>query len=132
MSDKDITKEQKLSMVASRIRGVKIDKFNAELSVIEQNALDTPEASIVASSNNIISNANAQIDALEAQYTLIQAEQYNYVDTPKTKNELMIIALQQRIGEMTANYEGQIASLRADLTQLMEIAKITETETKET
>jgi hypothetical protein len=74
MSDKDITKEQKLSMVASRIRGVKIDKFNAELSVIEQNALDTPEASIVASSNNIISNANAQIDALEAQYTLIQAE----------------------------------------------------------
>jgi hypothetical protein len=48
------------------------------------------------------------------------------VETSKTKNELMIIALQQRIGEMTANYEGQIASLRADLTQLMEIAKITE------
>ena len=44
----------------------------------------------------------------------------------KTKQELMIIALQQRIGEITANYEGQIASLRADLTQLMEIAKITE------
>jgi hypothetical protein len=32
------------------------------------------------------------------------------MDTPKTKNELMIIALQQRIGEMAANYEGQIAS----------------------
>ena len=42
----------------------------------------------------------------------------------KTKQELMIIALQQRIGEMTANYEGQIASLRADLTQLMEINDI--------
>ena len=54
------------------------------------------------------------------------------MDTPKTKNELMIIALQQRIGELTANYEGQIASLRADLTQLVEIEKITETETKET
>ena len=74
MSDKDITKEQKLSMVASRIRGVKIDKFNAELSVIEQNALDTPEASIVASSNKIISNASAQIAALEAQYTAIESE----------------------------------------------------------
>jgi len=46
------------------------------------------------------------------------------METPKTKNELMIIALQQRIGEMTANYEGQIASLRADLTQLMEINDI--------
>lgn len=32
------------------------------------------------------------------------------------KNDLMIIALQQRIGELVANYETQIASLRADLT----------------
>lgn len=44
--------------------------------------------------------------------------------TPKTKNELMIIALQQRIGELTAAYEGQIASLRADITQLVEINDI--------
>ena len=74
MSDKDVTKEQKLSMVASRIRGVKVDKFNAELNIIEQNALEVPVAEIVASSNKIISNAGAQIAALEAQYTLIQAE----------------------------------------------------------
>jgi len=44
--------------------------------------------------------------------------------TPKTKNELMIVALQQRIGEMAAQYEWQIASLRADITQLMEINDI--------
>jgi hypothetical protein len=74
MSDKDITKEQKLSMVASRIRGVKIDKFNAELNVIEQNALEVPEDSIVASANKIITNAGAQIAALEAQYTAIESE----------------------------------------------------------
>jgi hypothetical protein len=74
MSDKDITKEQKLSMVASRIRGVKIDKFNAELNVIEQNALEVPEDSIVASANKIIENASAQIAALEAQYTAIESE----------------------------------------------------------
>ena len=52
------------------------------------------------------------------------------MDTPKTKNELMIIALQQRIGEITANYEGQIASLRADLTQLMDVEKIVENQDK--
>jgi hypothetical protein len=52
------------------------------------------------------------------------------VDTPKTKNELMIIALQQRIGEMAANYEGQIASLRADLTQLMQINDIVSSDAK--
>ena len=46
------------------------------------------------------------------------------MDAPKTKQELMIIALQQRIGEITANYEGTIASLRADLTQMMEVSAI--------
>jgi len=32
--------------------------------------------------------------------------------------ELVIAALQQRIGEIVSNYETQIAVLRADLTQL--------------
>jgi phage host-nuclease inhibitor protein Gam len=37
-----------------------------------------------------------------------------------TKAELIITALQQRIGEIVANYETQIAILRAEITQLME------------
>jgi hypothetical protein len=45
-------------------------------------------------------------------------------ETPKTKNELIIIALQQRIGELVMQYEATIASLRADLTQLMEVNDI--------
>jgi hypothetical protein len=36
------------------------------------------------------------------------------------KAELIITALQQRMGELVANYETQIAILRADLTQLMD------------
>jgi hypothetical protein len=36
------------------------------------------------------------------------------------KAELIITALQQRLGELVANYETQIAILRADLTQLMD------------
>jgi hypothetical protein len=35
------------------------------------------------------------------------------------KAELIITALQQRIGELTSNYEVQIAMLRAELTMLM-------------
>lgn len=35
------------------------------------------------------------------------------------KNELIITALQQRIGEIVANYETQIAVLRAELTELV-------------
>ena len=36
------------------------------------------------------------------------------------KAELIIAALQQRIGELVTGYETQIAILRADLTQLMD------------
>jgi hypothetical protein len=36
------------------------------------------------------------------------------------KAQLVITALQQRIGEIVSNYETQIAILRADLTQVIE------------
>ena len=73
MTNKDISKEEKLNLVAARIRGVKVDKFNAELNLIEQNALDNPDSSVVLSAEKVISNAALQITALEAQYTSIQA-----------------------------------------------------------
>jgi len=36
------------------------------------------------------------------------------------KAELVITALQQRIGELVSNYETQVAILRAEITKLME------------
>jgi phage host-nuclease inhibitor protein Gam len=36
------------------------------------------------------------------------------------KAELIITALQQRIGEITSNYETQIAILRAEITMIMQ------------
>ena len=36
------------------------------------------------------------------------------------KAELVITALQQRIGEIVSNYETQVAILRAEITQLMD------------
>ena len=46
------------------------------------------------------------------------------MEKPKTKDELIIIALQQRIGEITMQYESVIASMRADLTQLQDVLSI--------
>ena len=36
------------------------------------------------------------------------------------KAELVIVALQQRIGELVSNYETQMALLRAEITQLID------------
>jgi hypothetical protein len=38
-----------------------------------------------------------------------------------TKHDLVITALQQRIGELVSNYETQIAILRAELTEALDI-----------
>jgi hypothetical protein len=74
MSSTDITKEEKLNLIASRIRGVKINKYSAELNIIEQNATDAPVASIISTSNKTIETAEAQIAALQAQYDSVEAE----------------------------------------------------------
>lgn len=38
----------------------------------------------------------------------------------QNKQDLVILALQQRIGEMTADYETKIALLRAEITMLLQ------------
>lgn len=44
------------------------------------------------------------------------------------KAELVITALQQRIGEIVSNYETQVAILRAEITQLLNEKNAKETE----
>jgi hypothetical protein len=46
------------------------------------------------------------------------------------KLELVITALQQRIGEIVSQYETHIAILRAEITQLQQAQKATEPEEK--
>ena len=47
------------------------------------------------------------------------------------RNELIITALQQKIGELVSNYETQIAILRAELTQLSQEKESKEKAVKE-
>lgn len=47
------------------------------------------------------------------------------------KAELIIAALQQRIGEIVSNYETQIAVLRAEITNLLENKESKEREINE-
>ena len=46
------------------------------------------------------------------------------------KADLVIAALQQRIGDLVSQYETHIAVLRAEITQLQEAQKNTESEEK--
>lgn len=48
------------------------------------------------------------------------------------KVELVITALQQRIGELVSNYETQIAVLRAEITQMADQIKSQEVPAEQT
>ena len=47
------------------------------------------------------------------------------------KSELIIFALQQRIGEIVSSYEGQVAVLRAEITELINEKKQSEKDKQE-
>jgi len=52
--------------------------------------------------------------------------QTNRKEIKMEKVELVITALQQRIGEIVSQYETQVAILRAELTQLIDKEKATD------
>jgi hypothetical protein len=74
MTNKEITKEDKLEIVASRIHDLKINKFNLELTLLEEASISSPNTADVESINLQIEVYNSKITALEDKYTIIQSE----------------------------------------------------------
>ena len=74
MTNKELTKEDKLEVVASRIHDLKINKFNLELTLLEEASISSPNTADVESINLQIEVYNSKITALEDKYTVIQSE----------------------------------------------------------
>jgi hypothetical protein len=74
MTNIEVTKENKLEIVASRIHDLKINKFNLELTLLEEASISSPNTADVESINLQIEVYNSKITALEDKYTIIQSE----------------------------------------------------------
>lgn len=74
MSDKNVTKEEKLGIIASHIRNIKVNKFNLELTILEEEATNSPNQDDITSINAQIAVYDSKLSALEAKYTAVQAE----------------------------------------------------------
>ena len=74
MTTKEVTKEDKLEIVSSRIHDLKINKFNLELTLLEEASISSPNTADVESINLQIEVYNSKITALEDKYTIIQSE----------------------------------------------------------
>lgn len=70
----ELGKEEKTQLILSRMRNVEINKYNARLSLIEEQALPSPRENYIQSANDTISFADAQLAALQEEYDIVQAE----------------------------------------------------------
>lgn len=62
-----LTNEEKISIINSHIKNLEYNKYNLEISVIEENAKATPVSETLISLNSQISETSAQIVALESE-----------------------------------------------------------------
>lgn len=74
MVNMSITKEDKLGLINARIRDLEINKYNLELTLLEESASTLPNTLDVQSINLEIDVFETKISALQDKYKVVQAE----------------------------------------------------------
>ena len=62
-----LSKEDKLAIINSHKKNIEFNKYNIEISIIEENAVDSPNQDTIATLNNQISEYNDKLAALDAE-----------------------------------------------------------------
>lgn len=62
-----LTNEEKIGIINSHLKNLEYNKFNIDMSIVEENAKSTPDSSTLSSLNSQLSEINVQIAALEAE-----------------------------------------------------------------
>ena len=111
-----LTNADKLNIVNQHMKSIDFQMYNFQLDLIEANSESPVNSETVSNITSKINALTAKRTALESEAEGLEEQEYKLAD----KAELIITALQQRIGEIVSNYETQIAILRAEITKLME------------
>ena len=67
MTATELTKEEKIGVIQSHMKNVQYSKYNAQITLVEEGALETPNAENVAAANEVITKADLQLTALQAE-----------------------------------------------------------------
>ena len=70
-----LTDNEKAAIIKAHIKNIASNKYNAELSLIEENLLQEPNQDVLSSSQNRISIYDAQINALESELSKLNVTQ---------------------------------------------------------
>jgi hypothetical protein len=69
-----ITNEEKMGIINQHMRNVQVNKYNLELTLLEENALTSPNTETVTAITAQIAEANKKIAVLETELESVQAE----------------------------------------------------------
>jgi type I restriction-modification system DNA methylase subunit len=69
----ELTNEEKIQIINSHIKNLKTNKYNLQISIIQENSVETPVTEKIAELNSEISDTDSRITALEAEIASIQA-----------------------------------------------------------
>jgi hypothetical protein len=68
-----LTNEEKSVIVSQHIKNVDYSVYNLELSLIEENAVSSPDADKISSLNDQLTDLNAQKTALNSELSALSA-----------------------------------------------------------
>lgn len=68
-----LSNEEKISVINQHIRNLEFNKYNLDVSLIEENAMPIPNQATIDSINLQISEANAKISVLNAEIASLQS-----------------------------------------------------------
>lgn len=66
-----LTNEEKSGIVSQHIKNVEYSLYNLNLSLIEENAVSSPDADKISSLNDQIADLNAQKTALQSELSVL-------------------------------------------------------------
>jgi hypothetical protein len=67
-----LNNQDKISIVEQHIRNLEVNKFNIELSIAEENSVESPSESILHGLNGQLANVIAKISTLNTELTTLQ------------------------------------------------------------
>jgi hypothetical protein len=68
-----ITKDEKISIIAQRVRSIEFNKYNLQLALLEENALVSPKADTVSDLTEQIAQADRKLEALDEELDTVNS-----------------------------------------------------------
>jgi hypothetical protein len=71
MSDYQLTNEEKATVITTHLRNLSYSKYNTELSIIEEESLESPSAESLAQLNSQLTSISTKMAALEEELATV-------------------------------------------------------------